>query len=212
MVSKDRKKQLIREILDGTKTQVEVARETDLSRQAISLWIKQYRKEGERSFQARRGRPKIKPLPKEIRERLGSVVRGQTPAEAGLHPSFDHWSYEAVRQLIIREAGVKLTYRFVARYLDEWGVPQPAPAPVKHPRTAVTTGKSPPQPVRESGNDDESFSLSDYETAIADARSKLRGDPSPSLPGKRTGRHARQRSAPTKKKKDRKRGNRGKRR
>jgi transposase len=216
MLSPEIKKRYILQILAGERSQSDVARATGFSRQAVSQWIKQYRSEGEGGIRKRRGRPKIGRLPEQAARRLKAIVTSQTPAEVGLDKAFSEWSYEAVRRLIIRETGVKLTYRFVAEYLEEWGIPHPMtgqlPSPArKHtaePAKTVRTEKAPAKP-RINEEETETFSLAEYETAIAEARKNLKPQERPPH-GKRTGRHARQRSSPNQKK--RKRNSRRKRR
>ena len=52
----------IKMVLEG-KRQVEVARKFGVTRQAVSKWLKAYRKEGEKALNAkRRGRPKGRSL------------------------------------------------------------------------------------------------------------------------------------------------------
>jgi hypothetical protein len=125
---------------------------------------------------------------------------------------FSEWSYEAVRRLIIRETGIKLTYRFVAEYLDEWNMPHPMAGQVPPPRKARPTegqeairpdNAGAPARHRVNEEDSETFSLAEYEAAIAEARKNLKLQEPPAH-GKRTGRHARQRSAPTQKKRKQK--------
>ena len=206
MLSPEIKKRYILQILAGERSQSDVARTTGFSRQAVSQWIKQYRSEGEGSIRKRRGRPKIGRLPEQDAQRLKAIVTTQTPGEAGIDGAFSEWSYEAVRRLIIRETGVKLTYRFVAEYLEEWGMDHPMagkiPSPSKFHPTKKPASPRPPkvdssqQAVEE---DAETFSLAEYESGIAEARKNLPSR-APPAHGHRTGRHARQRAAPTSKK------------
>ncbi len=206
MLSPENKKRYILQILAGERSQSDVARATGFSRQAVSQWIKQYRSEGEGGIRKRRGRPKIRRLPENDSERLKAIVTSQTPAETGLDKAFSEWSYEAVRRLIIRETGVKLTYRFVAEYLEEWGMDHPMAGKIPAQSRIRPTDKpvsSPPPKVdsspRVAEEDEESFSLAEYESGIAEARKNLTSRVFPAH-GHRTGRHARQRSAPTRKK------------
>ncbi len=206
MLSPEIKKRYILQILAGERSQSDVARATGFSRQAVSQWIKQYRSEGEGGIRKRRGRPKIGRLPEQAARRLKAIVTSQLPAEAGLDKAFSEWSYEAVRRLIIRETGVKLTYRFVAEYLEEWGMDHPMAGKVpSRPKTNPTAKPASPPPKKVDSSpqaveeDTEDFSLAEYESGIAEARKNLPSRAHPAH-GHRTGRHARQRSAPTRKK------------
>ncbi len=205
MLSADQKKRYILQILAGERSQSDVAREAGYSRQAVSQWLKLYHSEGENGIRKRRGRPKIKRLPEKHIRRLKTFVTTRTPAETGIEGDFTEWSYEAVRQLILRETGVKLTYRFVAEYLDEWGLPHPMarqdqvapnPRPAGRPKTVPQPAAPAPAIIEE---DPEEFSLDEYQAGITEARKNLRSGPNPAH-GQRTGRHARQRAAPTRKK------------
>lgn len=205
MLSAEQKKRYILQILAGECSQSDIAREAGYSRQAVSQWLKLYQSEGESGIRKRRGRPKIKRLPEKDIQRLKTLVTTRSPVETGIEGDFTEWSYEAVRQLILRETGIKLTYRFVAEYLDEWGVPHPmarqvhvapTPRPIGRPKT-VPQPPSPPLALAE--EDTEAFSLDEYKAGIAEARKNLKSGPNPAH-GQRTGRHARQRAAPTRKK------------
>ncbi len=203
MVSIEQKKHWIDEVLAGKKSQSDVARESGLSRQAVSQWMKLYRKLGSNGIRNRRGRPKIKRLPDEDLARLKTIVTTRSPVQAGLDPAFDSWNCEAVQQLIIREVGVKLTYRFILEYLDEWGVPDPqsvrsesAATPKRRPGRPAGSDRGEAAGASDSEKQSQAFSRGAYEKALAESHAILKSQAGSSTPPRRMGRHAFQRAAP----------------
>lgn len=109
------------------KSQSEVARLFDVSRQAVAGWIRRYEEGGWRALAARkRGAP---PKPRLLPWQSALVVRlikERCPDQ--LHLPFYLWTREAVAALIERRFDVRLSVWTVGRYLKRWGLTPQKPA------------------------------------------------------------------------------------
>ena len=109
----------IRMIL-AAKTQVQVAKEFGVSRQAVAKWVKAYREGGDEALKAKRpGRPKGSSLPLIRARQIVKTILEYRPDQLGL--PFCLWSQEAVARLIEEKYGVQLSLRAVSRYIKRWG-------------------------------------------------------------------------------------------
>lgn len=111
----------------GNLTEVEAAEVFGVSRKSIWMWLKAYRAGGEAALASR------KRGPKGHRGRLAgwqaatvcNIIRDRHPEQIKL--PYALWTADAVRRLIARRFGVKLSARSVRRYLKRWGfTPQKA--------------------------------------------------------------------------------------
>jgi transposase len=100
--------------------QTEAARVFGVSRQAVRNWLKRSRAGGRRALAARKRGPKggsrLKPWQAAM---VCNLIRDRHPEQLKL--PFVLWTSEAVRRLIARRLGVKLSARSVRRYLARWG-------------------------------------------------------------------------------------------
>jgi len=101
-------------------SQAAAARLFGVSRQAVNAWARRHRQQGARGLGSRpRGRPpggRLKPW------QAATVVRLLTDrCPDQLKLPFALWTREAVRDLIARRFGVRLSVWTVGRYLRRWG-------------------------------------------------------------------------------------------
>ncbi|MFQ5745488.1 MAG: IS630 family transposase [Acidobacteriota bacterium] len=101
-------------------TQVEVARLLGVTKQAVYLWMRRYRRGGRGALAARRrGRlPEIRLKPYQAAT-ICRLITDRCPDQ--LKMPFYLWTREAVRELITRRFGVRLSVWTVGRYLRRWG-------------------------------------------------------------------------------------------
>jgi transposase len=104
----------------GGMSQTEVARVFGVSRQSIITWQRRWRAGGVRALRSRpRGRPRriqLAPYQAAITVR---VITDRCPDQVKL--PFALWTRDAVRDLIARRWGVRLSVWTVGRYLGHWG-------------------------------------------------------------------------------------------
>lgn len=107
-------------VVSGGIPQAEAARVFGVSRQSVNAWHQRWRQGGVRALRGRpRGRPpqiRLKP------HQAATVVRlitDRCPEQVKL--PFVLWTREAVRDLIARRCGVRLSVWTVGRYLRRWG-------------------------------------------------------------------------------------------
>ena len=113
------RRQAVQAVAKG-KTQTEVAEMLAVTRQAVGNWVKAYRERGAKALTAKRkGRPKGGSLKPWQAAQTAKAVVDRTPDQLKL--PFYLWTHEAVRQLIERRFGAKLSVWTVGRYLKRWG-------------------------------------------------------------------------------------------
>jgi transposase len=99
---------------------VAVARLFGITRQTVDAWVRRYRKRGMRALRAvRRGRPLGTQLTAQQGRRLKRLIVGRYPEQLRLRCCL--WTRDAVRELIRRRHGLKLSVWTVGRYLQAWG-------------------------------------------------------------------------------------------
>ena len=109
----------VKAVLDG-KSQTEVAKALEVSRQAVNQWVQAYRRSGEKSLRSReRGRPFGGTLSSRQERYIAKAVIGKRPNQLRL--PFYLWTREAVGRLIYEKYGVQLSVWTVGRYLKRWG-------------------------------------------------------------------------------------------
>ena len=115
-------------------SQTEAAAVFGVTRQAIGKWIKAYRAGGEPALAAKKRGPKGGggKLKGWQAATVCNLVRDRHPEQLKL--PFYLWTSDAVRQLIRREFGVKLSARSVRRYLARWGFTPQKPKRVAYER------------------------------------------------------------------------------
>ncbi len=101
-------------------TQGEVAQLLGVTKQAVYLWVRRYRQGGRRALAARRRgrRPEIRLKPYQAAT-ICRLITDCCPDQ--LKMPFCLWTREAVRDLISRRFGVRLSVWTVGRYLRRWG-------------------------------------------------------------------------------------------
>jgi transposase len=115
-------------VADG-RSQVEVARLLDVSRQSVSLWMRVHRRGGAAALAAgkrgRRAGEKTVLLPWQ-QAQIAKAIREKNPDQLRL-PGF-LWTRALVCELIERRFGIRVTEKTVGRYLRAWGFSPQKPA------------------------------------------------------------------------------------
>ena len=102
-------------------SQVEVARGFGVTRQAVGKWVKAHRRDGDVALAPKKRGPKGDrgKLKGWQAATVSNLIRDRHPEQLKL--PFALWTSDAVRRLIRRRFGVKLSARSVRRYLKCWG-------------------------------------------------------------------------------------------
>jgi len=122
------RRRVVAALESGKMTQVEAAEVFAVSRKSIWMWLKAYRAGGEAALASR------KRGPKGHRGKLAgwqaatvcNMIRDRHPEQLKL--PYALWTADAVRRLIARRFGIKLSARSVRRYLGRWGFTPQKPA------------------------------------------------------------------------------------
>jgi transposase len=104
------------------RSQGEVARLFGVSRQSVNGWVKAEREGGERALESRRRgrRPgEQQALRPRQQAQIARAIRDKNPDQLRL--PFFLWTREAVRELIERRFGIRLSLVAVGSYLRRWG-------------------------------------------------------------------------------------------
>lgn len=110
---------VIRAVGEGM-SQAEAARVFGVSRQAINGWSRRWRENGMPALQSKpRGRPSIIRLAPWQAATTVRLLTDRCPDQLKL--PFALWTREAVRDLIVRRFGIRLSVWTVGRYLKRWG-------------------------------------------------------------------------------------------
>jgi transposase len=113
------RQQAVMAVLSG-KTHREVAEIFHVARGTVTMWMSDYKREGEEIFKAgKRGRPKKISLKPVQAAQIVRLIRDKNPDQLKL--PFYLWTREAVGLLIERKFNVKLSVWTVGRYLKRWG-------------------------------------------------------------------------------------------
>jgi len=114
-------------VLKGEKQSC-VARLFEVSQQTLSVWMKEYREQGEASFvYARRGCKAGKgKLTAEQGSAVVALLINKLPDELGL--PFFLWTRAAVVELIVKQYGVRVTEQCAGQYLQKWDMTPQKPA------------------------------------------------------------------------------------
>lgn len=111
------------------RTQTEVARLLDVSRQSVNEWVAAYRRGGGEALAARRrGRRRGEKtvLSSSQQAQIAKAIREQNPDQLRL-PGF-LWTRALVCELIERRFGITVTEKTAGRYLRVWGFSPQKPA------------------------------------------------------------------------------------
>lgn len=101
-------------------SQAEAARVFGVSRQSVNGWARRRRERGWAALRARpRGRPRVLYLKPYQAATVVRLITDRCPDQ--LKMPFALWTREAVRDLIHRRCGVRLSVWTVGRYLRRWG-------------------------------------------------------------------------------------------
>ena len=106
---------------EGNMTQTQAASTFGVSRKTIWMWTKAYRQGGEAALASRKRGPTSErgKLAGWQAATVCTMIRDRHPEQLKL--PFALWTADAVRRLIARRLGVKLSARSVRRYLKRWG-------------------------------------------------------------------------------------------
>jgi len=131
-ITVDERRQLLEDIVNGNRTQSDVAREFGLSRQAVSLWVKKFKKDGSViGGIATRGRPNLR-LPQEARKKVVDIIQTTWPMDHDVDTEDGLWDAKAISQLLKQHTGERFNYDFCFRLFLE--------------STADDVHREPPQP------------------------------------------------------------------
>ncbi|MEW6233564.1 MAG: IS630 family transposase [Chloroflexota bacterium] len=125
----DLRRRVVRAITEEGQSQLAATRLFGVSRQAITGWMRRFRRQGEAGLASgRRGRPPEPRLTAAQARQVQRWIRDRCPDQLKL--PFALWTREAVRQLLVQRIGVKVSLSTVGRYLRGWGMtPQ---KPLRH--------------------------------------------------------------------------------
>jgi transposase len=116
------RRRAVRAVVEEGRSQTEVAALVGVSRQSLSGWVQAYRAGGERVLRSRkRGRRpgEQKALRPWQEAQIARAIRDRHPDQLKL--PFYLWTREAVRTLIERRFGIRLSLVAVGNYLRRWG-------------------------------------------------------------------------------------------
>ncbi len=117
----DLRRRVVRALTEEEMTQVEAAQVFGVSRQAVNGWLKQYRRSGSDGLTGKpRGRPSRPRLTAAQARQVQRWIRDRCPDQLKL--PFVLWTREAVRQLIAKRIGIRVSVWTVGRYLKSWGM------------------------------------------------------------------------------------------
>jgi transposase len=111
---------VVRAVQDGL-TQTAAATAFDVARGTVNQWVQRARREGVAALQAqRRGRPPAPQLPPRQTARVLRTIVGKCPDQLRL--PFALWTREAVRDLVARQCGRRVSVWTIGRWLKRWGL------------------------------------------------------------------------------------------
>jgi transposase len=115
----DLRRRAVKAMRDGM-SQTEAARVFDVARGTLNRWMGLYRRQGSHSLKARRrGRPPVSRLEPLQAATLVRLIEGRCPDQLNL--PFALWTRGAVKVLMERRFGVRVSVWTVGRYLAGWG-------------------------------------------------------------------------------------------
>ncbi len=111
--------------IEAGEKQIDLASEFGVTRQAVSLLMQKYRREGEEAIMgARRGRKPSRKLSPGEEDALHKIILGnKTPKGAGLElvaKGKNKWDGDSVKRLVVRECGFSPTKGTVSDLLAKW--------------------------------------------------------------------------------------------
>lgn len=120
------KEKAIQSILEG-KSQSAVAKEFGITRQAVSAWVIEYKRSGNKlPEKAKRGRPKQPKLTEEYEAFAREVIPHKKPSDFGLsNKGEDRWTCALFRDAVQDKFGTRVTPITIGRYLRKWGIGEP---------------------------------------------------------------------------------------
>lgn len=119
--AQDALRQRVVRALRGGMSQAQAARVFGVSRRSVNGWRRHWREGGLRALRSRpRGRPSAIRLAPYQAATIVRLITDRCPDQIKL--PFALWTREAVRDLIVRRWGVRLSVWTVGRYLQRWGV------------------------------------------------------------------------------------------
>ncbi len=125
--SREVKEQAVQRVLSGERIGGQVARELGVSRQAVSLWVQQWKKHGGKlPTPGKRGRPRLRLLPEDQLDQLREWVSTKTPDDFNLGKGGEKWSLRSVRELVYQRFKIRYSPRFIDEHLRDWGLARPS--------------------------------------------------------------------------------------
>ena len=117
----DLRRRVTQAITEQGLSQLEATRVFGVSRQAITGWVRRFRRKGEAGLASgRRGRPAQPRLTGAQARQVQRWIRDRCPDQLKL--PFALWTREAVQELLAKRIGVRVSLSTVGRYLRSWGM------------------------------------------------------------------------------------------
>lgn len=194
------KESAVREILENGKSRAQVARELGVSKQAVSIWVRQ-KASGETL--AGRGRPRVVPMSDEEKGEIQRIIRDSAPSDHGIAAGDNRWTFKAVRAMLKQRRNRLYNRAFLEPLMQEWGLTNPDLFPGTKKSIPAREHKevAAHRPRRTNGDD-----LSYYEEQVRQTHVEMKKRGIKDEPGQgyshgiRTGKHAKGRIQQKKKK------------
>ncbi|MBN2804380.1 MAG: helix-turn-helix domain-containing protein [Deltaproteobacteria bacterium] len=201
-------KKIVDLILSGEKKASEIAREYGTSRQNVSLWVKKFKENPNYHIDV------LDPdffLTDKQKAHIEKLVKAKKPSKYGIEIGVapDEWTWLELDELIKNEFNVNATRKFCLQLLEDFKIkkaPAASQVSVKKAEPKESPEQSPEESPEESIDDfDKPF---DYQAGIKEAQ-KIMAEKGISYPGvipkqhgRRTGKHAKGKSAKKSKKRN----------
>ena len=188
-------------LLQEGQTHLAIAREVGTSRQYVSYVAKTYEEKGEAIFSTRRGRTRDVPLQASEKEELQIVLTQKTPKEVGLDS--DLWDYEEIQGWFRNTYQRMISRNQIRRFCTEKQIPLRSPVNPSSRSTKDDPESRAPSSTPAPRATEEEEDLEDWEAirrSVAETQARLArtsSETQPGIgPGKRRGKHRKQKQAP----------------
>ncbi len=118
----ERRRAALEAIVAGERTQSDVAREFEVTRQAVSLWVKRYQEAGK--VVGSRGRP-AGHLTASQKSELRVIIESQAPSDFNIESEDDRWHWLELYDLLLERTRRRFSRRECMKLLTDWGVADP---------------------------------------------------------------------------------------
>ncbi len=121
----ERRRLALEAIVAGKRTQSDVAREFEVSRQAVNLWLREFKKDGKVVGDRSARRRRTKGFGDEQENALRQIVSKQLPSEFGIESDDDRWHWLELHDLIFDTYRRRMPRKDCMKLLTEWGISDP---------------------------------------------------------------------------------------